>query len=100
WSPRLWPCSGAARATSHATGPATGQAITARMRGLTTEFARRPIGACVRSRAMHGFPAANDFDGWVAQLGNSERRQRAKIYLREAGPPALPAVRRGMHHPK
>jgi HEAT repeat protein len=45
-------------------------------------------------------PAATDFDGWVAQLANSERRQRAKIYLREAGRPALPAVRRGMHHPK
>lgn len=49
---------------------------------------------------MHGFPAANDFDGWVAQLANSERRQRAKIYLRGAGRPALAAVRRGMHHPK
>lgn len=46
------------------------------------------------------FPAATDFDGWVAQLANSERRQRAKIYLRQAGPPALAAVRRGMHHPK
>jgi HEAT repeat protein len=49
---------------------------------------------------MHRFPAATDFDGWVAQLANSERRQRSKRYLREAGPPALPAVRRGMHHPK
>jgi len=49
---------------------------------------------------MHGFPAENDFDGWVAQLANSERRQRAKIYLRGAGRPALAAVRRGMHHPK
>jgi HEAT repeat protein len=49
---------------------------------------------------MHRFPAPADFDGWVAQLGNSERRQRAKIYLRDAGQPALPAVRRGMHHTK
>jgi HEAT repeat protein len=49
---------------------------------------------------MRRFPATADFDGWVAQLGNSERRQRAKIHLREAGPPALPAVRRGMQHPK
>jgi HEAT repeat protein len=49
---------------------------------------------------MSRFPAGNDFDGWVAQLANSERRQRAKIYLREAGQPAVPAVRRGMHHPK
>jgi HEAT repeat protein len=49
---------------------------------------------------MHRLPAATDFDGWVAQLANSERRRRAKIYLREAGQPAVPAVRRGMHHPK
>jgi HEAT repeat protein len=49
---------------------------------------------------MHRFPAANDFDGWVAQLANSERRRRAKIYLRGAGRPALAAVRRGMRHPK
>lgn len=49
---------------------------------------------------MARFPATTDFDGWVAQLANSERRQRAKAYLREAGQPALPAVRRGMHHPK
>jgi HEAT repeat protein len=49
---------------------------------------------------MHRLPAATDFDGWVAQLGNSERRRRAKLFLREAGAPALPAVRRGMHHPK
>jgi HEAT repeat protein len=47
---------------------------------------------------MHRLPAARDFDGWVAQLANSERRRRAKIYLREAGAPAVPAVRRGMHH--
>jgi HEAT repeat protein len=49
---------------------------------------------------MRRFPDAGDFDGWVGQLANSERRQRAKLYLREAGQPALPAVRRGMHHPK
>jgi HEAT repeat protein len=49
---------------------------------------------------MSRLPAATDFDGWVAQLANSERRQRAKIYLREAGQPAVPAVRRGMHHSK
>jgi HEAT repeat protein len=49
---------------------------------------------------MHRFPAPTDFDGWVAQLANSERRQRAKLHLRSAGAPALPAVRRGMHHPK
>src|ERR1700674_2229923 len=49
---------------------------------------------------MSRLPAATDFDGWVAQLANSERRQRAKIYLRDAGQPAVSAVRRGMHHPK
>jgi HEAT repeat protein len=49
---------------------------------------------------MHRFPAPNDFDGWVAQLANSERRQRAKRHLRAAGQRALPAVRRGMQHPK
>lgn len=48
---------------------------------------------------MSRLPAGKDFDGWVAQLANSERRQRAKIYLRKAGQPAVPAVRRGMHHP-
>jgi HEAT repeat protein len=49
---------------------------------------------------MHRLPAATDFDGWVAQLGNSERRQEAKVFLRQAGEPALPAVRRGMQHRK
>jgi HEAT repeat protein len=49
---------------------------------------------------MRRFPAAKDFDGWVAQLAHSERRQRAKVYLRSAGQASLPAVRRGMHHPK
>ncbi|MEY2471261.1 MAG: hypothetical protein QOK28_590 [Actinomycetota bacterium] len=48
---------------------------------------------------MHRLPAPRDFDGWVAQLGHSQRRQDAKLHLREAGAPALPAVRRGMHHP-
>jgi HEAT repeat protein len=47
---------------------------------------------------MRRLPQPNDFDGWVAQLGHSERRQEAKLYLRNAGAPALPAVRRGMHH--
>jgi HEAT repeat protein len=49
---------------------------------------------------MRRFPAATDFDGWVSQLANSERRQRTKVYLREAGQAAVPAVRRGLHHPK
>lgn len=49
---------------------------------------------------MHRLPAATDFDGWVAQLARSQRRQEARIYLRQAGQPALAAVRRGMHHSK
>lgn len=48
---------------------------------------------------MQRAPHAADFDGWVAQLSKSSRRQRAKIYLRGAGQPAVPAVRRGLQHP-
>jgi HEAT repeat protein len=48
---------------------------------------------------MHRLPAARDFDGWVAQLAHSQRRQHAKLFLRQAGAPALPAVRRGMQNP-
>lgn len=48
---------------------------------------------------MSGTPQRADFDGWVAQLARSSRRQRAKIYLRGAGQPAVPAVRRGLKHP-
>ena len=47
---------------------------------------------------MHRTPRAADYDGWVAQLSKSTRRQRAKIYLRGAGQPAVPAVRRGLQH--
>jgi HEAT repeat protein len=49
---------------------------------------------------MHRVPAATDYDGWVAQLARSQRRRQAKVYLRQAGSPAVPAVRRGMQHPK
>ncbi len=49
---------------------------------------------------MHHLPAPNDFDGWVAQLGHSERRQEAKAHLRQSGLPAVEAVRRGMQHRK
>jgi HEAT repeat protein len=49
---------------------------------------------------MSRAPATNDFDGWVAQLGTSTRRQEAKRYLRSVGPQALPAIRRGLHHSK
>ena len=46
-----------------------------------------------------GLPHANDYDGWVAQLArSSQARPRARNHLRAAGPPAVPAVRRGLHH--
>jgi HEAT repeat protein len=44
-------------------------------------------------------PAARDYDGWVAQLRRSRRRQQAKQLLSAAGPDALPAIRRGLGHP-
>lgn len=47
---------------------------------------------------MRRSPAANDYDGWVAQLGVSSCRQRAKLHLLASGPPALAAVRRGLLH--
>lgn len=55
---------------------------------------------------MHTFqtvrrnPAPNDFDGWVGQLARSHLRQQAKRHLRLAGPPAVPALRRGLRHPQ
>jgi HEAT repeat protein len=36
----------------------------------------------------------------VNQLGHSSRRRGAKIHLLSSGSPALPALRRGLHHPK
>jgi HEAT repeat protein len=50
--------------------------------------------------AVRRAPAPNDFDGWVAQLGVSSCRQRAKQHLLASGPVALPALRRGLHHQK
>ncbi len=47
---------------------------------------------------MRRAPAAHDFNGWVAQLGVSSCRRRAKLHLLAAGPPALPALRRGLLH--
>jgi HEAT repeat protein len=49
---------------------------------------------------MRRAPAPNDFDGWVSQLGFSSSRQRARIHLLMAGPPAVPALRRGLRHRK
>ncbi len=45
-------------------------------------------------------PASNDFDGWVAQLGVSSCRPRAKQYLLASGRPAVPAIQRGLRHEK
>src|ERR1700694_3669262 len=69
-------------------------------RGLIEIRSPPGLSAAYVRGAMSRLPAATDFDGWVAQLANSERRRRAKFYLREAGQAAVPAVRRGMHHPK
>jgi HEAT repeat protein len=49
---------------------------------------------------MRRTPAPNDFDGWVAQLGVSSCRSRAKQHLLTSGSLALPAIRRGLGHPK
>jgi HEAT repeat protein len=49
---------------------------------------------------MRGSPAPNDFDGWVAQLGISSCRARAKYRLMASGAPAVPAIRRGLRHEK
>jgi HEAT repeat protein len=49
---------------------------------------------------MRRIPAGNDFDGWVCQLAIAHSRQQAKRHLLVSGPPALPALRRGLRHPK
>jgi len=45
-------------------------------------------------------PAPNDYDGWVAQLAVPSCRQRAKLHLLACGSSSLPALRRGLRHPK
>lgn len=45
-------------------------------------------------------PAPNDFAGWVSQLAFASSRQRARAHLVTTGAPALPALRRGLRHPK
>jgi HEAT repeat protein len=47
---------------------------------------------------MHGTPAGGDYDGWVRLLGRDGTRQRARRHLLQAGPPAVPALRRGLEH--
>ena len=49
---------------------------------------------------MRRAPAPHDFDGWVSQLGISSCRQRARTHLVASGRSAVPALRRGLHHPK
>jgi HEAT repeat protein len=49
---------------------------------------------------MRRAPAPNDFDGWVSQLAFSPYRQRARLHLLASGAPAVPALRRGLRHPK
>ena len=48
---------------------------------------------------MRRAPAANDFHGWVSQLGVASCRQRARNHLLMSGAPAVPALRRGLSHP-
>ena len=48
---------------------------------------------------MRRSPAPHDYDGWVAHLGHSGTRPRAKQYLFSVGTPAVPALRRGLGHP-
>lgn len=48
---------------------------------------------------MRRAPAPNDFSGWVSRLAFPSSRQRARIHLLTSGPPALPALRRGLRHP-
>jgi hypothetical protein len=76
--------------------PAVGTPLTERLSeiGWLADLGERMV-AALRAR-----PAANDFDGWVAQLGVSSRRARAKAYLMAHGPSSLPALRRGFSHPK
>jgi HEAT repeat protein len=59
-----------------------------------------PTPVLVPFGVMRRSPAPTDFDGWVSQLGVASCRQRAKAHLVMSGSPALPALRRGLHHPK
>jgi HEAT repeat protein len=60
----------------------------------------RPALLDLRCAAMRRRPAPSDFDGWVAQLGISSRRQQAKHHLFASGSRALPALGRGLAHDK
>src|SRR3954469_10833629 len=43
--------------------------------------------------------AGGDFDGWVDRLAKPSQRKRAWTHLQRCGPPVVPALRRGLHHP-
>lgn len=45
-------------------------------------------------------PSGSDFDAWVQLLGVTSRRQAARRHLMGIGERAVPAIRRGVHHPK
>ena len=49
---------------------------------------------------MRPLPRAGDHDAWVRRLGISHGRQEAKHHLRAVGADAVPAIRRGLRHPK
>jgi HEAT repeat protein len=49
---------------------------------------------------MRRSPAPHDYDGWVGQVGISSCRQRARMHLVASGRDAVPALRRGLRHPK
>lgn len=70
----------------------------ARCHVTPNQLAARSRLAYVR-RAMRPVPVTSDYDGWVGQLAFAERRQRAKRHLMRSGSVALPALRRGLHHP-
>jgi HEAT repeat protein len=43
-------------------------------------------------------PSGSDFDAWVRLLGKHNRHRQARLHLMAIGAPALPALRRGLHH--
>lgn len=49
---------------------------------------------------MRPRPAGSDHDAWVGLLAVSDRRQQARHHLLRCGPAAVPAIRRGLGHPK
>lgn len=58
----------------------------------------RRVAPDLRFVNMRRAPAANDFHGWVSQLGVASCRQRARGHLLSSGSAAVPALRRGLQH--